>query len=58
MAHDSFGEWLIPALAERFSKATTIWNASLERRVVDEVAPSAILFERAERFLTVPARLS
>ncbi|MGG5811723.1 alginate O-acetyltransferase AlgX-related protein [Falsiroseomonas sp. CW058] len=57
MAHDSFGDWIIPALAERFGATTTLWSASLERSLVEEVAPTAILFERAERFLTVPARL-
>jgi hypothetical protein len=57
MAHDSFGDWIIPALAERFAHTTTIWSASLDRKVVEEAAPTAILFERAERFLTVPARL-
>jgi hypothetical protein len=58
MAHDSFGDWLIPALAERFARTTTVWSASLERRLVEEVAPTAILFERAERFLTLPARFA
>ncbi|MGK7870690.1 polysaccharide pyruvyl transferase family protein [Falsiroseomonas sp. E2-1-a20] len=57
MAHDSFGDWLIPSLAERFGATTTIWNASVDRRVLEEVAPTVILFERAERFLTVPARI-
>jgi hypothetical protein len=56
MAHDSFGDWLIPALAERFANTTTVWSATLERDMVEEVAPTAILFERAERFLTLPAR--
>ncbi len=58
MLHDSFGDWIIPALAERFATTTTIWNASLERTVLEEVNPTVILFERAERFLTVPARLT
>ncbi|WP_372619137.1 polysaccharide pyruvyl transferase family protein [Falsiroseomonas sp.] len=58
MAHDSFGEWLIPALASRFAAATTVWSASVERRLVEEVAPTVLLFERAERFLTTPARLA
>jgi hypothetical protein len=57
MAHDSFGDWLIPSLAERFGATTTIWNASVDRQVLEEVAPTVILFERAERFLTVPARI-
>jgi hypothetical protein len=57
MAHDSFGDWLIPSLADRFARTTTVWSASLERSLIEEVAPTAILFERAERFLTVPARL-
>jgi hypothetical protein len=57
MAHDSFGEWLIPALASRFAATTTIWSASVERKLVEEVAPTVLLFERAERFLTTPARL-
>jgi hypothetical protein len=57
MAHDSFGDWLIPSLAERFGTTTTIWNASVDRQVLEEVAPTVILFERAERFLTVPARI-
>lgn len=58
MAHDSFGEWLIPALASRFAAATTVWSASIARSLVEEVAPSVIIFERAERFLTVPARIT
>lgn len=57
MAHDSFGEWLIPALASRFAAATTVWNAGIGRELLDEVAPGVILFERAERFLTTPARI-
>jgi hypothetical protein len=57
MSHDSFGEWLIPALASRFAATTTLWSASVERKLVEEVAPTVLLFERAERFLTTPARL-
>ncbi|WP_270934836.1 polysaccharide pyruvyl transferase family protein [Falsiroseomonas oryzae] len=58
MAHDSFGEWLIPALASRFGSTTCVWNASLERKLVTEVAPTTILVERAERFLTTPSRFT
>lgn len=57
MAHDSFGEWLIPALASRFAATTTIWSAAIARELLDEVTPNVILFERAERFLTTPARI-
>jgi hypothetical protein len=58
MAHDSFGEWLISPLAERFAETTAIWSPVLERGVLEQVNPTTILFERAERFLTSPARLS
>jgi hypothetical protein len=57
MAHDSFGEWLIPPLASRFAATTTVWSATVSRDLIAEVAPSVMLFERAERFLTTPARL-
>jgi hypothetical protein len=57
MLHDSFGDWIIPALAERFARSTTIWSHALERAVLAEVDPTVILFERAERFLTLPAKL-
>ncbi|MDB5380652.1 MAG: hypothetical protein JWO26_284 [Rhodospirillales bacterium] len=52
--HDSFGEWLIPPLAERFAHATAIWNASLGPAVLEDVQPDVIILERAERFLVVP----
>ncbi|MBR0656775.1 polysaccharide pyruvyl transferase family protein [Plastoroseomonas arctica] len=54
--HDSFGEWLIPALAERFARTTAIWNASLDPALLDDVRPDVIILERAERFLVVPPR--
>jgi hypothetical protein len=54
--HDSFGEWLIPPLAERFAATTAIWNASLSQAVLEQEHPDLILFERAERFLIVPPR--
>ena len=52
--HDSFGEWLIPALAERFARTTAVWNASLGLEILDSVQPDLIVIERAERFLVVP----
>ncbi|WP_426955052.1 polysaccharide pyruvyl transferase family protein [Muricoccus radiodurans] len=54
--HDSFGEWLIPSLAERFAATTAIWNASLGADLLEEVEPELIVIERAERFLIVPPR--
>ncbi|WP_376094480.1 polysaccharide pyruvyl transferase family protein [Roseomonas sp. CCTCC AB2023176] len=56
MLHDSFGEWLIPSLAERFASTVAIWGASLGPEVLEEVSPDIILLERAERFLVVPPR--
>jgi hypothetical protein len=58
MSHDSFGEWLIQPLAERYAETTAIWSPALERAVLEQVNPTTILFERAERFLTSPARMS
>ena len=52
--HDSFGEWLIPPLAERFVRTTAIWNASLGPALLEDVQPDVIILERAERFLVVP----
>ncbi|MES2713124.1 MAG: polysaccharide pyruvyl transferase family protein [Pseudomonadota bacterium] len=54
--HDSFGEWLIPPLAERFDRTTAIWNANLGAELLEEVQPDIIILERAERFLVVPPR--
>jgi hypothetical protein len=56
MAHDSFGDWLIPTLAGRYAATTTVWSPVIERSLVTEVKPTALLIERAERFLTVPSR--
>ncbi len=58
MAHDSFGDWLIPTLAERYARTTTVWSPVLERGLVEEADPTVLLFERAERFLTVPSRFA
>ena len=54
--HDSFGEWLIPPLAERFAHTTAVWNASLSPDLLDDARPDVIILERAERFLIVPPR--
>ena len=54
MLHDSFGEWLIPPLAERFGSTTAVWSASLARPMLEQEKPDLLLFERAERFLVVP----
>jgi len=54
--HDSFGEWLIPALAARFSRTTAIWNASLDATTIEASNPDVIVLERAERFLIVPPK--
>lgn len=56
MLHDSFGEWLIPSLAERFASTTAVWNASLAETMLKQERPDVLLFERAERFLVVPPR--
>jgi hypothetical protein len=56
LMHDSFGEWLIPPLAERFAATTAIWNASLGPTELDEARPDLIVVERAERFLVAPPR--
>lgn len=56
MLHDSFGEWLIPPLAERFASTTAVWNASLAQSMLEQERPDVLLFERAERFLVVPPR--
>jgi hypothetical protein len=58
MAHDSFGDWLIPTLAGRYAATTTVWSPVLERALVTEVNPTTIMIERAERFLTVPSRFA
>ena len=54
LMHDSFGEWLIPPLAERFAATTAIWNASLGPAELDQARPDLIVLERAERFLVAP----
>ncbi|TPG40271.1 hypothetical protein EAH89_28955 [Roseomonas nepalensis] len=56
MLHDSFGEWLIPPLAENFASTTAVWNASLAESMLEQEQPDVLLFERAERFLVVPPR--
>lgn len=56
MLHDSFGEWLIPPLAERFASTTAVWNSNLAQGMLEQERPDVLLFERAERFLVVPPR--
>jgi hypothetical protein len=58
MLHDSFGEWLIPPLAERFTTTTAVWGASLGKAMLEQERPDILLFERAERFLVVPPRFN
>ncbi len=58
MAHDSFGEWLIPTLASRYAAMTTIWSPVIQRALTEEVKPTTLLVERAERFLTIPSRFA
>jgi hypothetical protein len=58
MAHDSYGDWLIPFLAGVSATLQTRWNADLPRSWLEGTEPRAILIERAERFLLTPSRLS
>lgn len=53
-AHDSFGEWLIPNLARRFRRTLTLWAPGPDAAALAASAPTAILVERAERFLIAP----
>jgi hypothetical protein len=52
--HDSFGEWLVPRLAETYAATQTIWTSNLTQAAVSEFQPDVIVFERAERFLIAP----
>jgi hypothetical protein len=54
--HDSFGDWLLPHLAARFADTTSVWGTSLDAALIREVRPSAVVFQRAERFLITPPR--
>lgn len=54
LIHDSFGEWLIPHLADRFQATTTLWGAGVYDALLDTSQPTTIIFERAERFLIIP----
>jgi hypothetical protein len=37
---------------------TTIWSPVIQRALLEEVTPTTLLVERAERFLTVPSRFA
>lgn len=54
--HDSFGDWLLPHLAARFARTIAVWGTALDAELLQTKRPTAILFERAERFLIVPPR--
>jgi hypothetical protein len=54
LVHDSFGDWLIPHLAERFQETTTLWGSGVPAEVLAETQPEVLVYERAERFLITP----
>jgi hypothetical protein len=54
-SHDSFGEWMIPHLAECHQELVSVWRPSIERSFIEAEAPSIVIHERAERFLTISA---
>jgi len=56
LVHDSFGEWLIPHLTERLAETTAIWSSQPPDELLEATRPTAIVLERAERFLIAQPR--
>ena len=54
--HDSFGDWLIPYLAELCSKTASIWSPVINLDDVKAFSPNVVIVEKAERFLIQPPR--
>ena len=56
--HDSFGDWLIPRLAETFAKTKSLWTRNFDLSALNAFRPDMIVFERAERFLIQPPQVA
>ncbi len=53
-----FGKWKINELfAENTPELTFIWSDAVKGKVVDEIKPNVVMFERTERYITTLAKL-
>lgn len=55
LLHDSYGDWMIPLLAESAANIRSYWSSVLPVTWLEGGPSCSLLIERAERFLLVPS---
>ena len=55
---DSFGTWLIPLLAENFSRVRYSWQYTCDHEIVEQERPDVVIQEMVERTLLASAPAS